>query len=116
MNQPSLYCESEEQIAASNADLINALSYGDPETFNKEASAASTTMIRRQIRENGFLRNIIPPKPKSAEDCDRSLESVQQRIIEDMEPRSRGAVTLSFNDAADSDIMRATSNILWVIF
>jgi hypothetical protein len=116
MDRPTFICETEEEIAASNAELINALNYGDPESFSKEASAASTNMIRRRIRENGFLRNIIPPKPKTAEDCDRSLESVQQRIIEDMEPHSRGAVTLSFNDAADSDVIRVAAMTLWLLF
>jgi len=116
MDRPTIVCETEEEIAASNAELLHALEYAAPEEFNKEASAAGTNMIRRRIRENGFLRNIIPPKPKTAEDCDRTLDSVQQRIIEDMEPSSRGAVTLSFNDAADSDVMRAAAMTLWLVF
>lgn len=68
----------------------------------KEASAAGTNMIRRQIREEGFLRRIIPPQTVTNEDLDRVLEHDRPVIIEDMEPLSPGAKSIPFGDTADT--------------
>lgn len=67
----------------------------------KYASAAGTNMIRRRIREDGFLRRIIPPQTATNEMLDRVLEHDRPVIIEDMEPETRGAKTIPFGDSAD---------------
>ncbi len=68
----------------------------------KSASAAGTNMIRRRIREEGFTRRIIPPQTVTNDDLDRVLEHDRPVIIEDMEPLSRGAKSISFGDSADT--------------
>lgn len=68
----------------------------------KEASAAGSSMIRRRIREEGFLRSILPPMTKSNADLNRVVEHDRPVIIEDMEPLSRGARSITFGDTADT--------------
>jgi hypothetical protein len=68
----------------------------------KKASAVGTNMIRREIREQGFLRSILPPQKVTNEDLDRVVEHDRPVIIEDMEPRSKGAMTLPFGASTDS--------------
>jgi len=68
----------------------------------KSASAAGTNMIRRRIREDGFLRNIIPPETVTDTDLDRVVEHDRPVIIEDMEPSSPGAVSIPFGASTDS--------------
>ena len=79
-------------------DHITASSDGEV----KSASTAGTNMIRRRIREEGFTRRIIPPQTVTNDDLDRVLEHDRPVIIEDMEPLSRGAKSIPFGDAADT--------------
>jgi len=48
----------------------------------KQAEAASGNMIRRRIRENGFMRKILPPKQISDSDLNRLLDTENPAIIE----------------------------------
>lgn len=68
----------------------------------KSASAAGTNMIRRRIREDGFLRNILPPETVANADLDRVVEHDRPVVIEDMEPLSPGAASIPFGGAADT--------------
>ncbi len=68
----------------------------------KSASAAGSNMLRRRIREEGFLRRIIPPQTVTNDDLDRVPEHDRPVIIEDMEPFSKGAKSISFGDSADT--------------
>lgn len=68
----------------------------------KSASAAGTNMIRRRIREDGFLRNIVPPETITNADLDRVVDHDRPVIIEDMEPSSPGAVSIPFGASTDS--------------
>lgn len=88
-------------IGERNALFINEFDQADNGTI-KGASAAGSNMIRRRIRENGFTRRIIPPQTVGNEDLDRLLTSPKPAIIEDMEPKSRGAVSLPFGTAAEA--------------
>lgn len=93
--------EQAADVAIHNQEFIDAISAaGDGHC--KNASAAGSNMIRRRIRENGFLRNIIKPKPVTDADLDRALEGEQMRIIEDMEADSVAAKTIPFNGAPDT--------------
>lgn len=84
-----------------NRQLIDAvIAAGNGEC--KNASAASSVMIRRRIRENGFSRRIIPPKQVSDADLNRLVDSELPVIIEDMEGDQPGAKSLSFNDTPDT--------------
>ena len=66
----------------------------------KQASAAGSNMIRRKIREEGFLRRIIPEQTATNDMLDRVLEHDRPVIIEDMEPLSRGAQSIPFGASA----------------
>lgn len=75
------------------------------ETMHKFASANSN-YIKRRLRENAFSRKIIP----HTEVDDSRLQYIpgQERpvVVEEMEPDSPGAVSLSFNDAPDTAFYR----------
>jgi hypothetical protein len=73
-----------------------------PDGEIKQASAAGSQMIRRRIREDGFTRRIIPPQTVTNDDLDRVVEHDRPVMIEDMEPASRGAKSIPFGDAADT--------------
>jgi len=91
-----------ENIQSLNRKLIDQISSSE-EGQVKEASAAGTNMIRRRIREEGFTRRIIPPVPVTNDDLDRVLTHDKPVIIEDMEPSSKGAKSISFGDTADTE-------------
>jgi len=59
-------------------------------------------MIRRRIREEGFTRRILPPVTVTNDDLDRVVAHDRPVIIEDMEPASKGAVSMPFGDAAET--------------
>jgi hypothetical protein len=90
--------EKQEQIIQ---QLIDADS-GDC----KNASAASTNMIRRRLRENGFSRKISPPKNIGNQNLNRFLDTELPGIIEDMEPDQPGAKSIAFNDTPDTAFYR----------
>lgn len=69
----------------------------------KEAATAGTNMIRRKIREEGFSRRIIPPKTVTNDDLDRVVEHDKPVIIEDMEPKSKGAKSITFDGTPDTE-------------
>jgi hypothetical protein len=94
--------QTPESVAALNRELLTKImESGDGEI--KQASTAGTNMIKRRIREEGFTRRIIPPQTVTNEDLDRVVDHDRPVIIEDMEPMSRGAVTLPFGASTDSE-------------
>ena len=93
--------ETLQDSRVKNAELVTRIiEEGDGEI--KQAAAAGTNMIRRRIREDGFLRNILPPEIVTNADLDRVVNSDKPVIIEDMEPLSPGAVSIPFGGSADS--------------
>lgn len=88
-----------------NRQIIKSLIEA-PDGECKNASAASEKMIRRRIRENGFLRRIIPPVNKTDADLDHFLDSELPGIIEEMEMDQPGAKTISFADTPDTEFYR----------
>ena len=91
-----------DNIQERNARLLAAID-DSPNGEIKSASAAGTNMIRRRIREEGFLRRIIPPQTVTNDDLNRVLEHDRPLIIEDMEPGQRGSKSIPFGDAADTE-------------
>jgi hypothetical protein len=98
---PEIKTASVEEIQKENAKLIAQIDDA-PDGDVKSASAAGTNMIRRRIREEGFLRRILPPETVGNEDLDRVLDHDRPVIIEDMEPNSKGAKSIPFGDSPDS--------------
>lgn len=97
--------ENIEQVEVLNKELLERILEAPDGQLAKVASASSN-MIRRKIRENGFLRSIIPAKPVTNEDLDREVDSELPVIIEDMEPLSYGAKEIPFNDGPDTRFYR----------
>ena len=91
-----------ENIAASNKMILEQILDADDGQV-KEAATAGSNMIRRRIREEGFTRRIIPPQTVTNDDLDRVLTHDRPVIIEDMEPLSKGAKSIPFGDAADTE-------------
>ena len=75
---------------------------GSTEGHVKGASAAGTNMIRRRIREQGFARKIIPQVSVGNSRLSRVIDHDRPVIIEDMEPNSKGAVSIPFSASADA--------------
>jgi hypothetical protein len=84
-----------------NARILTAID-DSPSGEIKSASASGTNMIRRRIREEGFLRRIIPPQTVTNDDLNRVLQHDRLLIIEDMEGGQRGSKSIPFGDAADT--------------
>lgn len=97
----------EESLAPEifNPQFVNAIDQA-ADGHCKNASASTSKMIRRKLRENGFLRLVIDPVPITDADLDRALETDLPRMIEDMEPDSPGAVVLPFDDSPDTSPYR----------
>ena len=53
--------EDNLNIEVLNREIIEAITDAD-DGIIKSASTAGSNMIRRRIREDGFSRNILPPK------------------------------------------------------
>ena len=95
-----------------NRQLLDALSSAD-EGILKNASESSSRMVRRRIRENGFGRLILPFKPVVDSDLNQVVDSELPVIIEEMEPESVGAKSISFNDTADTVFYRGDKFVVY---
>jgi hypothetical protein len=90
------------QTRAMNLEFVNAIKEA-PDGLLKNASSLSTSLIRREIKENGFTRIILPPKMVGPEDLtDDTTDTELPTIVEEMEPLSTKAKTISFDDTADT--------------
>ena len=90
-------------------DAINESSDG----YLKSASEAASNMIRRKLRENGFSRAILPYKQVSNEDLTYLPDTELPVIVEEMEPDSPGAKSISFNDTADTAFYRMDKFVVY---
>jgi hypothetical protein len=88
-----------------NQDFVSAIE-GSSEGQVKDASQASGKMIRKRLRENGYLRHIIPPENATTAMLAKVLEHDHPVIIEDMEPDSPGAKTIPFHHGPDTTFYR----------
>lgn len=94
--------DSIDNVQERNARILSLID-DSPSGDIKSASAAGTNMIRRRIREEGFLRRIIPPQTVTNDDLNRVLQHDRPVIIEDMESGQRGSKSIPFGDAADTE-------------
>ena len=94
--------EDNLNIEVLNREIIEAITDADDGVI-KSASSAGSNMIRRRIREDGFSRNILPPKAVTNDQLDRVADHDRPVMIEDMEPESRGAKSIPFGDVADTE-------------
>jgi len=64
--------------------------------LRKEAEERMVTYLKKQIYEASFMERILPPKPVSASQCDRTLEQGRLRKIIDKEFTDVSAKSVSF--------------------
>jgi len=95
-----------ENVEVLNRELLDSIRQAPDGVLTKQASAA-TNMIRRKIRENGFSRVIIPHKTVSDDDLSYLPNTELPVVVEEMEPESTGAKSISFNDSADTRFYRS---------
>jgi len=79
----------------------------------KVASEQSSSWVKRQIREDGFARLILPFETVTDADLTKHEDSELPVVIGEMEPDSAGAVTLSFNDGPESAFFRGENFITY---
>lgn len=78
-----------------NKTFLDKLESNSPE-LNKEAAEAVNDFTRVKMREDGFMRKILPPTPLSNDEIDRSVDTDKPVKIVDMEPGSPAAVSVPF--------------------
>lgn len=78
-----------------NSVFLDHLESGDPEMI-KTASEAVNDFTRLRLREDGFLRKIIPPVPISNNELDRQVDTDKPVKVVDKEPNSPAAITVPF--------------------
>lgn len=93
---------TDEQVQVLNSELLDTITKADNGPLKKIAAEADD-FIKVEIREEGFTRNVLDFKMKGNDDLDRVVEHDRPVIIEDMEPRSKGAVTVPFNVSGDQE-------------
>ncbi len=101
-----------EQPEVFNRTFLDAIA-SSPDGAVKNASEASSKMVRRRIRENGFARLILPFKPITDSDLNQLPNTELPVIIEEMEPESPGAKAISFNDTADTAFYRGDKFVVY---
>lgn len=79
--------------AAINQALAEKLASDDP-LMQKEALDAINDFTRIQMREDGFLRRIMPPLPITNDELDREVDNEKPVKIVDKEPESPAAVSI----------------------
>src|SRR3954469_25447274 len=97
--------ETKVSVQQFNQEFLQAIQ-NSPEGSLKEASAKSSRMIQKRLREIGFWRNILPPESVSDGDLHPALEHDNPRIIENLEADSPGAKSLPFNESPDTTFYR----------
>lgn len=108
-NNQDVQVEPAEVLNRKLLDAINDSSDG----YLKSASEAASNMIRRKLRENGFSRAILPYKQVSNEDLTYLPDTELPVIVEEMEPDSPGAKSISFNDTADTAFYRMDKFVVY---
>jgi hypothetical protein len=83
------------QVKISNASFLSKVSSDNP-ALVKEAADGVNDYTRVKMREEGFLRKILPPITITSDQIDRSVETDKPVKIVDMEPDSPAAMMVPF--------------------
>ena len=86
---------SDEISKMSNQAFLDHVDSDDPGMV-KTAQDGVNDYTRKKMREEGFLRQILPPIPLSADELDRSVDTDKPIKIVDVEPDNPGSVTVPF--------------------
>jgi hypothetical protein len=83
------------EIKANNGAMLNGLVSDDP-YLRKEASNGVRDFLRMRAREDGFLRQILPPITVTREDLTKQVDTNKPVIVKEKEPSSPGAYSMPF--------------------
>ena len=86
---------SREESQEVSAALFEKLASRDP-IMEKEAVDAVNDFTRNKMREDGFLRRIMPPVPISNDELDRQVSTDKPVKVVDKEPDSPAAISVPF--------------------
>lgn len=79
---------------------------GDRTGILKEATDVSTKLVRRSIKETGFMRLIQPWEPMPDSGLYERMDHEEPAVMCHMEPKSKGAKAIPFSDTADAALWR----------
>ena len=105
-----LEIEGSEQEARLIVESIDNAQNGE---LHKLA-AANSSLIRLRLRENGFLRKILPPKPITNADLTYLPNTELPAVVEEMEFDSPGAKSIPFNESADTEFFYGSKFITYI--
>ena len=94
--------ETLDEARQSNAQYYEWLNNG----MTKKAEDAISSFTRLRVREDGFLRKIIPALPITNDQLDRRVEDASPWKVIDIEVPTPAAKSLSFMTQPDSTIMQ----------
>lgn len=86
-----------------NVQLIDSVLRAPAGTEFPKIASAGDDLIRTHIREAGFLRKLIKPRPITNEELDRELDHDRPVRFVEMERNSRGAVAVPFNVSSNTE-------------
>ncbi len=86
---------SREESQEVSAALFEKLASRDP-IMEKEAVDAVNDFTRNKMREDGFLRRVMPPVPISNDELDRQVSTDKPVKVVDKEPDSPAAISVPF--------------------
>lgn len=84
----------DSKIRMQNEAFVNAILSGNV----KVAQEAGDNFLKRRVREDGVVREILPPHRVNKEDFVPQVNTDQPVIIVEMEPGSPGAMSMPFGD------------------
>lgn len=94
---------SEAEALRYNAEFYENLIRNPNETLNKTASNLNT-VIRKEVREEGFQSKIMERQPITDDMLDRSQDHDRPFRLEEIESTSFGAVTAPFNYSPETRV------------
>jgi hypothetical protein len=105
--------EMEKQAAEQrqlSAEIIEHI-LDAPDGHIKEASQSGTRILRRRVREDGVFRRILTPKTATDSMLTRLPDHDNPVIVRDMEPDSKGAMTVPFGAGLDSEFYSSNAYV-----
>lgn len=84
----------DQQTKIASEIFVNDILSGN----TKAAQEAANAFLRVRVREDGVVREILPPVPVTRDDFVPQVDTDQPVIIVEKEPRSPGAMTIPFGD------------------
>ncbi len=110
MTYAKKYSEMMQKKAAESKavnEAFHAMVSENADGYLKQASQITSEYIRVEMQEDSVFDKIVPPVSVGNEDLDKQVDTPNPVIVQDMEPKSGGAVSLPFGNLPISRYMRA---------